>query len=294
MGDVMPLQTLYEAGEGVDLPLPPELASLYGPLRLAARPDRPRVMANLVSTIDGVVSLDMPGHSGGAEISGSSCEDRLVMGLLRALSDAIIVGAGTFRVVPRHIWTPERIYRPLAEAYRQLRADLGKAGPPLNVFVTASGGLDLRAPVFTTGEVPALVITTPRGAERLGEQPAPPGVNIVVPPGLPEHAQAVGAGAILDIVRGQQRGAPPSGSHVLLEGGPRLLSAFLAEGLLDELFLTVAPQVAGRNDAVRRLSLVEGHLFAPDHPIWSDLVSVKRRDSHLFLRYAFASNRASP
>jgi riboflavin biosynthesis pyrimidine reductase len=61
---------------------------------------------------------------------------------------------------------------------------------------------------------------------------------------------------------------------ILVEGGPRLMGDFFAEQCLDELFLTLAPQVAG-------------HSFAPERPLWGTLVGVKRAGSHLFLRYAF-------
>ena len=64
---------------------------------------------------------------------------------------------------------------------------------------------------------------------------------------------------------------------------------FFAERCLDELFLTLAPQVAGRDNGNERLGVVAGKLFAPDHPMWGTLVSVKRGGSHLFLRYAFES-----
>jgi hypothetical protein len=63
----------------------------------------------------------------------------------------------------------------------------------------------------------------------------------------------------------------------------------LAEQLLDELFLTLAPQVAGRDTSTERPGLVTGQRFAPEHPLWGTLVSVKRGGNHLFLRYAFAT-----
>jgi len=75
---------------------------------------------------------------------------------------------------------------------------------------------------------------------------------------------------------------------VLLEGGSHLMGDFFAENLVDELFLTVSPLVAGR-DGHERPGIVAGREFAPDAPIWAELLSVKRADSHLFLRYAFAS-----
>jgi riboflavin biosynthesis pyrimidine reductase len=76
---------------------------------------------------------------------------------------------------------------------------------------------------------------------------------------------------------------------VLLEGGPRVMGEFFAEQLLDELFLTLAPQVAGRADAGRaeRPGLVAGRLLAPDQPVWGTMSSVHQAGSHLFLRYQF-------
>jgi riboflavin biosynthesis pyrimidine reductase len=77
---------------------------------------------------------------------------------------------------------------------------------------------------------------------------------------------------------------------LLHEGGPRLLGSFLAAGSLDELFLTVAPQVAGR-EAMPRPGLVEGAAFLPETAPWFDLQSVKRAGNHLFLRLSASIDR---
>src|SRR5262249_30353285 len=74
---------------------------------------------------------------------------------------------------------------------------------------------------------------------------------------------------------------------ILLEGGPRLMADFFAERRLDELFLTLAAQIAGRDERTARLALVEGAACAPERPIWGTLRGVKRAEQHLFLRYAF-------
>jgi riboflavin biosynthesis pyrimidine reductase len=58
---------------------------------------------------------------------------------------------------------------------------------------------------------------------------------------------------------------------------------------LDELFLTLAPQVAGRDGSTGRPGIVAGNRFAPERPLWGTLSGVKRGGSHLFLRYAFAT-----
>jgi riboflavin biosynthesis pyrimidine reductase len=77
--------------------------------------------------------------------------------------------------------------------------------------------------------------------------------------------------------------------RILVEGGPYLLGDFLAEQCLGEQFLTLAPQVAGRNGSSERPGLIAGKRFAPEHPFWGSLVGVKRGGNHLLLRYAFPS-----
>jgi riboflavin biosynthesis pyrimidine reductase len=78
-----------------------------------------------------------------------------------------------------------------------------------------------------------------------------------------------------------------AGKLILVEGGPQLLGAFYAERLLDEQFLTLSPQLAGRDADVERISLVMGQAFAPQHPLWGALSDLRRGGSHLFLRYSF-------
>ena len=278
MNALAPLESLYETERGPDMPLPPELAALYGRLQFPAHPDRPHVIGNFITTLDGVVALATPGRSGSEEISGANPHDRMVMGLLRAVADAVVVGAGTLRSVPKHLWTAARIYPALADAYQSLRTALGKPEPPLNVIVTASGELDLDLPVFQSGKVPALIATTTSGARRLHGRTLPPSLQIVDL----QRSGPLSARAILNAVSGIR----PT-EIILVEGGPRLMGDFFAEQCLDELFLTLAPHVAGRDEARERPGLVAGHSFAPEHPVWGTLVGVKRAGSHLFLRYAF-------
>jgi riboflavin biosynthesis pyrimidine reductase len=278
MSALDPLETLYDLHQGAGLPLPPALASLYGGLTFPTHPGRPHVIGNFVSTLDGVVSLNVPGQSGGGSISGQNAHDRMVMGLLRAVADVVIVGAGTLRESLQHVWTAEHIFPALADEYQQLRAALGKSEPPLNVIVTASGAIDLSLRVFQSGEVPVLVVTTQEGAQRIREHVLPQLVQVEAV----QQAGAISAHRILEAVSVvRQR------DLILLEGGPQLIGDFFAERCLDELFLTLAPQLAGRDNASERPGLIEGQRFAPEHPVWGRLIGVKRAGSHLFLRYAF-------
>jgi hypothetical protein len=101
----MQIITLYEREEPIQEFLTPELRQLYGGDLCFPPPhsNRPYVIANFVETIDGIVSFRIPGRSGGGEISGGSAEDRFVMGLLRSVSDAVLVGSGTLHGDPGHV-----------------------------------------------------------------------------------------------------------------------------------------------------------------------------------------------
>jgi riboflavin biosynthesis pyrimidine reductase len=278
-----PLETLFETKRDKVLPLPPKLAHLYGYLRMPLSRSRPHVLSNFVTTLDGVVSLNTRGHASGADISGFSAQDRMVMGLLRAIADVVIIGSGTLGADRRHVWTAAAIFPELADEYRRLSEALGKSRTPLNVIVSGSGGIDLRLPVFASGKVPALIVTTNTGAKRLRKQGVPDSVEIRA---IRRSASAIPASAILDEVC-----QVSSGKLILVEGGPRLLGDFYAERLVDEQFLTLAPQIAGRDAGDRRLSLVMGKAFAPHAPLWGTLIDVRRGGSHLFLRYSFSESR---
>jgi riboflavin biosynthesis pyrimidine reductase len=239
----------------------------------------PRVFSNFVTTLDGVVSLHTRGHDGGADISGFSAQDSMVMGLLRAIADVVIVGSGALDADREHVWTAGTIFPSLANEYGRLSAAMGKGATPLNVVVSGSGKIDLRLPVFASGKVRALVVTTPAGARRLRRQRAPDSVEIRA---IRRRANAIPASAILEEVC-----RASSGKLILIEGGPRLLGYFYAERLLDEQFLTLAPQIAGRDAGDGRPSLVMGKTFAPRDARWGTLIDVRRGNDQLFLRYSF-------
>ncbi|MGH2514714.1 MAG: dihydrofolate reductase family protein [Ktedonobacterales bacterium] len=229
------LQSLYERSSEPDESLPPALAALYGgglamPDALAARP---YVLANLVSTLDGVVSYNSPGESGGGPISGESEEDHMVMGLLRARADAVLFGAGSLHGDSGHVRTPAFIYPALANEYAAYRARLGLAELPLNVVVSGSGRVDLREPTFHTRGLRVLIATTAAGAIRLARETLPTGVEVrAVSREMSQPEDGDGSPipmkALLALLRRDY------GVRVALtEGGPRLLASFVAAGLLD-------------------------------------------------------------
>jgi riboflavin biosynthesis pyrimidine reductase len=285
--ELAPLETLVESTRGRALPLPQRLERLYGTFRMPARGSRFHVFSNFVSTLDGVVSLQVKGHSGGGDISGFSGfsgQDRMVMGLLRAAADVVIVGSGTLDADPKHVWTPAGICPEFANEYGELERALGKRLPSLNVVVSSSGALNLSLPVFASGRVPAMVVTTRQGAKRLLKQKVPDSVQIQT---VRRGAREIPAAAILEKVSRLS-----TGKRILVEGGPRLLGTFYQERLINEQFLSLAPQLAGRETGDARMSLVMGRTFAPRDPRWGKLIDVRRGSDLLFLRYLFPSRLA--
>jgi riboflavin biosynthesis pyrimidine reductase len=259
--------------------LPPALATRFpGELCIDLRADRPTVLANFVTSLDGVVALGPhETGAGGAEISGFSESDRFMMAVLRCLADVVVVGAGTLRAGRRHVWTAAHLQPALADAFAAWRGELWLTPQPTTIVVTASGNLDVTHAGLNAPGVPVIVATTRAGADHLAMLPLSSNVRVEVA----GHGERVPAGALLEIVRG-------AGARVALcEGGPHLFGELLRARLVDELFLTVAPQVAGRDAAVHRLGLVEGTSFGEGHGRWSSLASVRRAGDDLFLRYRF-------
>ena len=76
---------------------------------------------------------------------------------------------------------------------------------------------------------------------------------------------------------------------LLCEGGPHLNAQLLAAGLVDELFLSLAPKLAGGDPAAggEALRILAGTELSP--PVELELLSALEHDSHLFLRYRVKS-----
>ncbi len=217
------------------------------------------------------MSFALPGRSQASLVSLGHPADRFMLAILRACADAVIVGAGTLREEPKLLWTPEEVVPDLATELAGLRSALAKPRRPLVVFVSASGKVDLGLPVFLSGD-PVLVITTREGAARLGDPPE--SVRVHATDRTPNAREIVATVA-----------HETNGRLLLTEGGPLILGQFLRDRMLDEIFLTLAPQIAGRSAEERRIGLVEGIAFDPDQAPRAELLSVRRADDHLFFRY---------
>ena len=263
------LETLSDASEGIAAPLSPNLEQRYGgPLRLPT--GRPFVYANFVSTLDGVVSFGSP-TAEAKHISRGFASDRFVMALLRAVADVVVIGAGTLRAERGAVLTPEQAFPAARDDFARLRTALGKPAQPTAVVVSATGRIDGAARLFQSGQ--RVVVVTSEAADP-GARAALPDVEWRIAAGAPPSGRQL-LDAIADL-----------GPAVLCEGGPALLGTMLAAGVVHELFLTIAPQLAGRSPTERRLGLVEGVAFTPAQAPWGRLRGIKRDGDYLFLRLA--------
>jgi riboflavin biosynthesis pyrimidine reductase len=280
-----PIRTLFanEFAEASRAVLPDGLRARYdGDLSFPPAPvERPYLIANFVSTLDGVVSFNLPGQSEGAQISNSNEEDRFIMGLLRASADAVIVGSATLQAAGlQGSWLPESVYPAAKDLYRNYRTEvLRKLEHPLVVIVTGTGELDLASAVFHTPRTKVLILTTDQGKQRLSQSGSGALASIEVKAfSTPETR--ISPSAILSSLRQE------AGVEVLLhEAGPTLFGEFLGGRFMDELFLTVAPQIAGRVATHPRPGLVANIQFSPATAPWWKLLSAKSAADYLFLRY---------
>ncbi|MFF3713204.1 dihydrofolate reductase family protein [Streptomyces phaeochromogenes] len=195
----------------------------------------PYVLLSAAVSLDGCLDDTGPGR---LLLSGPADFDRVDE--VRAESDAILVGAGTLRA------DNPRLLVNSAER-RAARVAAGRPEYPLKVTVSGSGDLDPDANFWSTGGE-KIVYTTDEGAKRATEALRGLGVAVVsVGPDVDWRAVLTH----LHDVRGVRR--------LMVEGGGRVHTQLLREGLADELQLALAPLVVGEPDAPR--------LFGPgDYP----------------------------
>jgi riboflavin biosynthesis pyrimidine reductase len=197
-----------------------ELPELYG---YPAELNRTWLRANFIASLDGAASVGgTTGRLGGPG-------DRALFSLLRELADVILVGAGTVRTEDYSGARP-------TITQRQRRQARGQSEVPQLAIVTKSGRLERAMPVFTRTEVPPLVCTCAAVADETRR-----GLG-----GLAEVVECSGDDpARVDEVLVLAALAGRGLYRVLTEGGPTLLGSFVGRDVLDELCLTIAPNLIG-------------------------------------------------
>ncbi|WP_079148010.1 dihydrofolate reductase family protein [Streptomyces agglomeratus] len=274
-GSLEPLELLYEEAGQPSFGLPATLATAYGgDLGFTT----PCVYANFVASLDGVVALGPEYPSSGSAISGREPADRFVMGLLRACADAVLIGAGTLRATPRHLWTPDHVCPQAAPDFRELRRSLKRATPRNWLWSQRAAMCPPSTQPCSRARSWPPPRTAPADSRAACRQPARYS---------PRSRTRLRMADVLAALHTHGHTA------VLTEGGPRLIGHLLGEGLLDELFLTTSPVLAGRAGTPRP-GVISGLELLPNQPAWTDLISARRRDSYLFLRYRLRTPSGGP
>ncbi|HET6448932.1 MAG TPA: dihydrofolate reductase family protein [Conexibacter sp.] len=230
-------------------------AELLGDLRLHERApvERPWVITNFATTADGRATID--GRSRAIGDDG----DLEIFRRLRTQVDALLIGTRTLAIerYGRAVRRPE---------LREARSALGLAPEPLVATVSRSGELPLEIPLFQEPNADVVVFAPP-------ETPAPDCPACVTLVRLdPAELTLTTALRHLRAEHGVR--------SLLCEGGPTLMGALLHEGLVDELFLTLAPQLAGGGSGP---TMSSGPALAD--PAVLELVWALERAGSLFLRY---------
>jgi riboflavin-specific deaminase-like protein len=217
--------------------------------------DRPWVQAHFVSSVDGSVTVS--GSSRGL----SDPADRRIFALGRDLADVVLVGAGT---------AVREGYRGIRARGRRVerRARLGLAPLPPLAVVSRRCSVEPQAPLVADVAVPTIVVTCRSAPIERRAALRDAGAEVVL--AGEDEVDLRGALAVLGD-RGLRR--------VCCEGGPTLFGSLVADDLVDELCLTVAPLLTG-GDAGRI-----AHGQPPAAPEGMRLASVLREDDTLMLRY---------
>jgi riboflavin biosynthesis pyrimidine reductase len=218
-------------------------AEALGDLGARATDARPWVFFNFVGTLDGRAALD--GSSSGL---GDAADLEMLLAL-RTAADAVLIGPGTVR----------------AEGYGRLVSAERRPSPPVAVLISRRFDIPWEAGLFAAPDQPVIVYT---GA---GAGPAPAVAAPVEVVRLDDPSPA----AVLRDLR--ERGI----RALLSEGGPMLFHALLADGLVDELFLTLTPLLTGDADEI---GILAGPRLAA--PARLTLSGALRAGDELLLRYA--------
>ena len=249
----------HAGGEGL------AIGDVLDSLSFGEHAGRPYVLLNMIASADGRATVE--GRSGGL---GGEADHELFHGL-RTLVDGVLIGARTLRTERYN-----RIVDDAADRTRRLAHGLGEE--PLACVVSASLALDPSIPLLADASAHVAILTPSEGTI--------PGLKARVAYVRASDAGRLDLRAALATLRGRF-----AVRTLLCEGGPHIASELLGGGLLDELFLTIAPKlVSGEVDSdpdgahtQPPLTILSGPALEP--PVQLELRSLLESDSYLFAHY---------
>jgi riboflavin-specific deaminase-like protein len=237
-----------------------QVAEALAPVGDRARlQERPYLVVNVIGTADGRATI------GGRSGPIGDAADRELFHALRAASDAVLVGAGTVR--------SERYGRMIKDpARRAARREQGRSPEPLACVVSGRLALPEDLPLLTSADARVVLITASQA-------------SLASPTAHVEYVRTEREG-VLDLGAAMRELRERYSVGMLLcEGGPHLNANLLAEGLVDELLLTLAPKLAGGDPSSdESLRILAGRSLPA--PVALELIGLLESASQLFLRYA--------
>jgi len=238
---------------------------VYQDISFPIREERPWVVINMVTSLDGKASV------GGKASPIGSPLDRILMRGLRARADAVLIGAGTLRA--------EKLRLDVPEEFARQRVARGLKPQPLAVVATSNGDLPIETNLLAA---------------------SPESLLVMVSSEIPHwRIDALSSGAVVEEIAPRNQGGHPDMGKALellkeryqadvlvVEGGPVLNHALVSAGLVDELFLTLAPKILG-GDRSDTSTVLEGPVLPALDKAEAALISAYlSQGSELFLRYA--------
>ncbi len=234
---------------------------IYKELTFPKVSKRPYFYANFVSTLDGKVAVR--GKQGYWPIGSE--KDYQALHQLRAHSDVLIHGKTTALASHR---TRSSL---VSKEFAKLRKNAGKERPLIYFVLTNHPSPDILRLASQSPSGLELIVITHHSAR--------------IPPKVLERINVVRIGKQkIDLKEFSKFLFERGVKKALVEGGPTLFGSFLAENLIDEIFLTIAPKIFGTKKDTT-LTLVEGKMFKSSQIKHFALVSVKQVVDEVFLRY---------
>ncbi len=177
--------------------------------------------------------------------------------------DGVLFGAGTLRAYGTTM-------RVMQSGLLHQRQEQGKSPQPIQILCSQSGEIDWQSPFFRQ-PVPRWLLTTEAGSDRWQAETAFERVVVA----------ETTAGEI-DWWRAFQQFKQLGMEHLAILGGGELVASLLAEGLVNELWLTVCPLILGGTDAP---TPVEGAGFLQTNAPRLELLEAKAFEQEVFLHY---------
>jgi len=227
------LELVYHASE--PYPRRVSLAAVYDDLPSPSPSGRPFVRVNMVQTLDGAVAIGGTAWTIGSEV------DHYLFRTLRGWADAVLTGAGTLRLNDLVATT-----HPHLQARRR---DAGRPANPTGIVLTRRADFSetmLAKRFFSRKDVAALVLTAEGIPDAVRRRVEDAGAEVCLVPARSSGDVDVDAALAVLARRGVTR--------LLVEGGPSLNRRLVEAGVVDEVFLTMTPVVAGVPDPPRLLS----------------------------------------